>query len=173
MALVTGAEFNRLFETFECSAFRLEGRDRYYAPDEQERLKRFLAGDGYDVESRLAAPWWQMIREATSNGKRVERVRVVTEPHGDYTRYALAGARVNIDGGEDIRYMPRHQAIELGVPEHDYWLFDERLVAWMHFDEQDAFLGAELIEDPAVVDRHLRWQTAVWERAIPYDDYIR
>lgn len=173
MTLVTGADFNALFETFERTAFRLEGRDRYDAPDEPERIRKFLAGEGYDVASRLTSPWWQMIRESTSNGKRVERVRVVTEPHGDYTRYALAGARINIDGGEDIRYMPRRRALELGLPTHDFWLFDERLVAWMHFDDQDALLGAELIEDPETVKQHLSWQATAWEHAVSYDDYIR
>lgn len=173
MSLVTGPDFNALFESFERSAFRLEGRDRYYAPDEQERIKQFLAGDGYDVASRLAAPWWQTIRDATDRGKRVQRVRVVTEPHGDYTRYALAGARINIQGGEDIRYLPRHAAVSRGLPEHDYWLFDEQLVAWMHFNDDDAFLGAELIKDPDVVAQHLQWQAIAWQHAVPYDDYIR
>ncbi|MGW0805284.1 DUF6879 family protein [Nonomuraea sp. NPDC002799] len=173
MSLVSGPEFDALFADFKHSAFRLEGRDRYHAPDEKERIRRFLSGEGYDVASRLAAPWWQMIREATSNGKRVQRVRVVTEPHGDYTRYALAGARINIDGGEEIRYMARHRAVELGLPEHDYWLFDDRLVAWMHFDDQDAFLGVELIGEPAAVEQHLAWQAMAWEHATPYNDYIR
>ncbi|MGW3346810.1 DUF6879 family protein [Nonomuraea rubra] len=170
--LITGDAFDALFSSFQRSAFRLEGRDRYYAPDEQERVKRFLAGQGYDVASRLASPWWQTIRQATIDGKVVRRVRVVTEPHGEYTRYALVGARINIDGGEDIRYLPRHQAVELGLPEHDYWLFDERLVVLMHFDDADAFVGAELVDDPATVAEHRRWQATAWEHSIPYDRYV-
>lgn len=173
MTLVTGAAFNALFADFKQTAFRLEGRDHYYAANEQDRLRGFLAGEPYDVASRLADPWWRMIREATSHGKRVARVRVVTEPHGDYSRYALAGARVNIDGGEDIRYMARHEALELGLPEHDFWLFDAHLLAWMHFDDQGAFLGAELFEQPGTVEQHLRWQETAWQHAIPYDEYIR
>lgn len=173
MTLITGSDFNALFSEFKRSAFRLEGRDRYDAPDERERLRTFLAGEGYDVASRLAAPWWQMIRDATAGGKRVQRVRVVTEPLGNYSRYALAGARINIDGGEDIRYMARDKAISLDLPEHDFWLFDEKTVAWMHFDDNDALLGADLVEDPDVVKQHLQWQATAWQHATPYDDYIR
>jgi hypothetical protein len=173
MSLITGADFDALFRGFQHSAFRLEGRDRYYAPDEQQRIKKYLAGEGYDVSSRLASPWWQTIRDATAHGKLVQRVRIVTEPHGDYTRYALTGARVNIDGGEDIRYMSRDRAISLGLPEHDYWLFDNRLLGWMHFSEDDAFQGVELLEDAGIVAQHLHWQATAWQHAIPYDRYIR
>jgi hypothetical protein len=173
MTLVTGADFDALFTSFKESAFRLEGRDRYYAPDEQERLNRFLAGGGYDVASRRRAAWWQMVRDVTASGRRVERVRVVTEPHGDYTRYALAGAAINIEGGEDVRYMPRDQAKALSLPDHDFWLFDDQVVAWMHFTDDDAFRGAELIDAPDVVAQHVRWRASAWEHATLYRDYIR
>ncbi|MFI6320736.1 DUF6879 family protein [Nonomuraea sp. NPDC050556] len=174
MTFVSGDGFTALFRDFTRTAFRLEVRDQYDAPDEVERFRKFLAGEGYDTASRLAAPWWQMIHKATSEqGKQVRRVRVVTEPHGDYTRYALVGARINLDGGEDIRYLPRDRAREIGLPEHDFWLFDERLVAWMHFDDNGALTSTELIEEPAVVEQHLAWQALAWEHAIPYDDYIR
>ena len=34
------------------------------------------------------------------------RVRVVSEPHDDYTRFLLDLARINVAAGEDIRYLP-------------------------------------------------------------------
>lgn len=36
-------------------------------------------------------------------------------------------------GGEDIRYLDRARAG--GLPDFDYWLFDSRQVARLHFDE--------------------------------------
>ncbi|MFI6496958.1 DUF6879 family protein [Nonomuraea typhae] len=173
MRVVAGDDFTALFRDFKRSAFRLEQRDEYHAPDEPERIRKFLAGEGYDVESRLAAPWWQMIHQATSEeGKIVRRVRVVTEPHGDYTRYALAGAAVNIQGGEDIRYLPRQTAQTLRLPEHDYWLFDDQLVAWMHFDDRGALIRTKLHRDEATVIQHLEWQATAWENSISYDAYL-
>ena len=173
MSLITGSDFNYLFEAFKRTAFRLEGRDQYYAPDERDRIRKFLAGEGYDVASRLASPWWQLIRAATTGGKRVERVRVVTEPHGDYTRYALAGAPINIEGGEDIRYLSRDTAASVGLPEHDFWLFDDEVAAVMHFGDDDTFQGAELLRGAAEVEQYRQWQDTAWLHAIPYADYIR
>ena len=38
----------------------------------------------------------------------MERVRVVSEPHSDYTRFGIDLARrLNVPAGEDIRYLPR------------------------------------------------------------------
>lgn len=48
--------------------------------------------------------------------------------------------------GEDIRYLARHDAT--GLPDYDYWLFDSSGLVRMHFDDDENFLGGELIEDP-------------------------
>lgn len=114
----------------------------------------------------------------TAAGKQVARVRVVTEPHGDYTRYALAGAVINIEGGEDMRYMPRSRAQRLGLPEHDFWLFDERLVALMHFSDDDAFLGAELVvpgllQTPDYARVRLAENIETWGGLDDLDDGVR
>lgn len=50
MALVSGDEFVKLFSSFELSAFRLEMREQYrLAKDEEEPLRRFLAGEPDDL----------------------------------------------------------------------------------------------------------------------------
>ena len=36
----------------------------------------------------------------------------------------------------------------------------------MHFDDEDRFLGGELIEDPAVIVEHNYWRDAAWHRAV-------
>ena len=63
---------------FEHTAFRLEVRDRYDAPYENESLRRFLAGEQDDL------PWMQswlaMLRDLTAQGRRFARVRVVSMP---------------------------------------------------------------------------------------------
>jgi hypothetical protein len=78
LSLLIGDEFNQLFKSFEHTAFRLEVRYRYNAPSEAESLRKFLAGE--PDERRWKAPWLDMIREITAEGKRFERVRVVGSP---------------------------------------------------------------------------------------------
>ena len=154
---------------FEHTAFRLEVRDRYDAPYENESLRKFLAGEQDDL------PWMQswlvMLRDLTAQGRRFARVRVVGMPLTDYSRFGVWCAQFTNDAGEDIRYLTRDQAQAEGLPAHDYWLFDSRTLVQLHFDDEDRFLGGEVIEDPAVIVRHNYWRDAAWHKAVRRDDF--
>jgi len=110
-------------------------------------------------------------REATARGRRFARVRVVSLPLTDYSRFGLWCAQFTNAAGEDIRYLDRGQAGALKLPGHDYWLFDSRLLLRMHFDDHDAFLGGEVIEDAAEIVQHNYWRDAAWHHAIRRDDF--
>lgn len=112
-----------------------------------------------------------MIRAATSAGKRFARVRVVSVPLTDYSRFGIWCAQFTNGAGEDIRYLTRDVADVEGLPKHDYWLFDSRLLVRMHFDDKDSFLGAEIIEDPAEIVKANYWRDAAWHRAVRRDDF--
>jgi hypothetical protein len=71
--------------------------------------------------------------------------------------------------GDDIRYLDRADAGAL--PEHDYWLFDSRLVAKMHFAADDQFVGFDLIEDPAAVVEHNYWRDAAVHASTSRDEF--
>ena len=162
------AEFDALFGQFEHTAFRLEMREAYNEASEVESLRKFHAGE--DDRSDELRPWLRFIRDTVSAGKRFERVRVVSLPPSDYTRYGLAGALINNQAGEDIRYLARDRAG--GLPEHDFWLFDSCKLVWMHFDAADGHLmGAEIIEDPAVVVQHNYWRDLAWHRAVRREEF--
>ena len=172
MRLLTEEEFDRLFETFEHTAFRLEVRDRYNELREEESLRKFLAGEPEDLEDGGFQDWLDFVRAATSEGQRFSRVRVVSVPMTDYSRYGIAYARHTVAAGDDIRYLTRDRARAVGLPNHDYWLFDSRTLAMMHFDDaDDRFLGAEVIEDPATVVQHNYWRDAARHWAVRRDDF--
>jgi len=115
--------------------------------------------------------WLDMLREAAGEGRRFARVRVVTLPLTDYSRFGVWCARFTNGAGEDIRYLPRDKAEAVGLPDHDYWLFDSRKLVRMHFDDNDAFLGGEVIEDPAEIVQHSYWRDAAWHHATRRDDF--
>ncbi|MGQ0777914.1 MAG: DUF6879 family protein [Pseudonocardiales bacterium] len=164
-----GPEFSQLFYTFEHTAFRLEVRDRYDASYENESLRKFLASEPDDLH--WMQNWLTMIREATAEGRRFARVRVVSMPLTDYSRFGVWCAQFTNGAGEDIRYFVRDQAQAEGLPDHDYWLFDSRKLVSMHFDDADSFLGGEVIEDPAVIVQHNYWRDAAWHKAVRRDDF--
>lgn len=168
--LLAPGEFNQLWDTFEHTAFKLETRDRYDVPSEQESLRRFLAGQ--PDPDRAARPWLARMKAATGQGKRVTRVRVVSEPHSDYVRWLLAGTPLNAEAGEDIRYVPRPLADKAGLPERDFALFDSRTLVLLNFDEQDRPLPHELVDDPAEVVRYSRVRDSAWRHAVPYGEYL-
>lgn len=165
MSLPTDSEVDELFATFDYTAFRLHVRDRYDVPRETESIQKFLAGEPKDLDKELwFKPWMDMIREITAQGKRVERVRVVTVPLTDHSRYGLWSARFNNEAGEDIRYLDRDHAG--GFPSHDYWLVKRNVD-----DVDDHFVSAEIIDDPAEVVRHNYWRDLAWHRAVRREDF--
>ena len=147
----------------------MEVRDRYDAPYENESLRKFLAGEPDDLPWMQS--WFDMLRAATAEGRRFARVRVVSLPLTDYSRFGVWCAQFTNRAGEDIRYVVRRGAQEMGLPSHDYWLFDSSKLVKMHYDEQDRFLGGENIDEPAVIVRHNYWRDAAWHQAVRRDDF--
>jgi hypothetical protein len=162
-----GPEFGRLFRSFEHTAFRLETRDLYKSANETAALHQFAAGEPVDMG--WFQNWLSMIREATAAGRRFSRVRVVSLPLTDYSRFGVFCSEYTNAAGEDIRYLSRDDAADL--PDYDYWLFDSSKLVRMHFDGNENFLGGELIEDPAVIVQHNYWRDAAWHRAVRRDDF--
>jgi len=169
LSLLIGDEFGRLFTSFNHTAFRLEVRDRYDADYENESLRKFLAREPDDLP--WIQNWLTMIRGATAAGKRFARVRVVSLPLTDYSRFGVWCAQFTNGAGEDIRYLVRDQADAFDLPDHDYWLFDSSKLVRMHFDDTDAFLGGEIIEDPNVIVQHNHWRDAAWHHAVRRDEF--
>jgi hypothetical protein len=117
MTLLAGEEFFDLFRTFEHTAFRLEVRESYY---EKEQLAQFLAGEQVDLS--YMEEWLALMSQHRQEGKRIERVRVVSRPYSDYTRYGLWLCQYNTQAGEDIRYLERQHAAGLPSRRPAAWL---------------------------------------------------
>jgi hypothetical protein len=149
------------------TAFRLEVRERYDSPIEAEALRKFLASEVDDLA--WLQEWLTEIRAATAQGRQFRHVRVVSVPLSDYSRFGLWCAAHLNTAGEDIRYLSRDETE--GLPGHDFWLFDDARLARMHYDDEDRFLGAEIIEDPQTVAQHRTWWDTAWRRAVRRDEF--
>jgi hypothetical protein len=139
----------------------------YDAPYENESVRKFLAGEPDDLE--WSNSWLQLVGEGRAAGRTFSRVRVVSLPLSDYSRFGLWASQFTVEAGEDIRYIARDE--EPDLPNHDYWMFDSRTVVRMKFDDQSVFLGGELIEDPAEIVQHNYWRDAAWHHAVRRDDF--
>lgn len=162
--------FAELFGTFESTAFRLESRDAYVEPIEDEALRLFLAGT---PDYAWFQEWAASVRRWTQEGKRIERVRVVSVPHSDYTRFGLDLAAHNTEAGEDIRYLDRDRANQLELPDEDYWLFDCRTAAILRFAEDGRLDSLLVTDEPEDVRLRLARQRAAWPHATPWQEYVK
>ncbi|MGH3799104.1 MAG: DUF6879 family protein [Pseudonocardiaceae bacterium] len=114
--------------------------------------------------------WTGKVSRWSTQGKRMARVRVVTEPLTEDAHYLLHIARLNVAAGDEIRYLPRQRARELGLPDEDYWIFDATTAAIIHFDE-DCPVDQELIDDPTEIVLRLHWFDAAWHHSISREEF--
>jgi hypothetical protein len=170
MELLQGDAFDGLFGAFEHTAFHLEVNDAYHTPDEAGPFGLFLAGEPDDFAWH--EPWLALVRTATGEGRHISRVRVVTEPHVDYTRWGLAVAPLNIAAGEEIRWLPRHRTTPDSLTADDFWLFDDNRVVFTIFEPDGRFAGGAQTVDPVIVDRCRQVHETVWKLAVPHDVYL-
>ncbi|SFB97336.1 DUF6879 family protein [Streptomyces aidingensis] len=160
-------EFESMFTDFQHTAWRLETRRRYRSDEESEDYRRFLAGE--DILLDPDDPWCASRREQSALGKRFERVRIVDEPPTMGQLYLLKNARRNSEVGEDIRNLWRADANRLTLPNEDFWLFDSRWIALLHFDDDDNLTGVEMTSEPLRVLRACQIRDAAWHTAVSFD----
>jgi hypothetical protein len=160
-----------LLRSSERSAVHLEMRDGYMRSDPM--FIDWQAGHRHDPSDRLSwwRPWLQLIAEVTGQGVEVRRARIVSEPVSEYVRFEYDITFTNVAAGEQVRWLPRRLATDLILPGNDFWLFDERLVLVNHFTGEGESAGQETTSDPDVVKLCASAFEAVWERAIPHEDY--
>jgi hypothetical protein len=168
--LLRGTAFDDLFRTFRRRAFHLEVRDSYHTPVEAGPFHRFLNGESDDLAWHQ--PWLGLVREATRAGKGISRVRVVTVPHVDYTRWGLTVAAHNIAAGEDIRWLPRHLVDPETLTTDDYWLFDDDRVVFTVLEPDGRLAGGAATTDPAIVRRCRAIRDQLWRVAVPHSRYV-
>ncbi|MGW3152384.1 DUF6879 family protein [Streptomyces sp. NPDC001177] len=157
----------------ERSAVHLELRDSYMLDDPE--FMAWQQGKRLDLGDRPS--WWggwhDAVQAVTDRGVVVRRARVVSEPLHDYIRYEYDLTFANLAAGEQVRWLPRRQATGLLLPANDFWVFDDELLLAHHFtgDGQLAEDGREYIHDAALAKLHAEAFEAVWQRAVPHDQY--
>ncbi|ELP67060.1 DUF6879 family protein [Streptomyces turgidiscabies] len=167
--------FDQLMEATQRSAVHLEMRDQYAVGDEADDFNAWLHEGRRDADpaSEYWTPWVDMISRAVARGVVVRRARIVSEPVTDYIRYEYAGTDVNVHAGEQVRWLPRQQVSDLMLPGADLWIFDGTQVLFNHFSGDGDWSDPpmELRTEPSIVKQCSDAFDAVWERAVPHDEY--
>ncbi|MGI5259667.1 DUF6879 family protein [Streptomyces angustmyceticus] len=162
-------EFGKLFQTFQHSAWRLETR-RGYASDREDATYREFVETG-TVAWDLDDDWCRNMCAQTADGKRVGRVRIIDDPPTTGQLYLLDNAKRNSATGEDMRNLWRADAERLQLPAEDFWIFDSRVIALLHFDEADTLLHVELLTEPAEVVRYAQVRDAAIHHSSSFEHF--
>lgn len=130
---------SELFETFQLSAFRLEGRPNY-SVDEEKTALEFHESTGRLPEN-YGEEWFKFVKSQIQLGKKVQRLRLLSIPLSKYERFEI-NAYPGLMGGEDIRFTGRSDQ----PYEYDFWLFDNKWLARMDYDEDGRLAGSTIFE---------------------------
>ncbi|WP_435583444.1 DUF6879 family protein [Amycolatopsis thermoflava] len=161
-------DFAALFQTVRRSSWRWECQG-WYAVDMPD-VERWLRGEPA-VETDEDRAWVDYIAGLRAVGVPFARVRMLTDPLTDYLRWMLATTDRNVDAGEDIRWVEQRDVAGLGLPDYDFYVFDDDRVVVLRFDDGKQLVAVELDDDPGVVRQHQQWRDRVWPLAIPHTDY--
>jgi hypothetical protein len=163
-------QFGDAVMDYQHTAFRWECQGTYREPSENGPIQAWR--EGRIDEAYSHRPWLDEMRHNRAQGRLWQRVRMLTEPLTEYLQWMVATTHLNVEAGEDIRWLAESRAHELRMPDHDFYLLDDTRVLRLHFGEHGV-AGADMVTDLGEVARHRRWRDLAWDAAIPHYEYHR
>ncbi|KUP95553.1 DUF6879 family protein [Thermobifida cellulosilytica] len=165
-------EWREFFDSYTDYAFRLETLPVYKVAIEDDEYRRFLAGEKRPESELHTDEWLRRVSGYVASGRRLQRVHVITPPLTEYLRYEFEwGYDFNVRVGEEIGIIDTTEAPELSFPAHeDFWLFDDKHVVLMRYEEDGTQIDRLLLED-VDVDEYIARKDAALAMATPYQEY--
>ncbi len=169
-------EFQKCFDAFTDSTFRLETLQQYTIAEEQERIERFRRGEPRPERSVRTSPWLRRIAVTTAAGKEWTRVHVVDHPLSEYLRYQLVGYVENQAVGEQIAIADRAAHPDLEELSRDFWLFDadtdHAFAVLMDYDDAGHILDFDRADDTDTLQRCRAQRDTALSHAVHLNTYL-
>jgi len=156
--------WDRFFDSFEVSAWRLELHQVYTMPGERDEFAQFRR-DG-TLEVAADDPWLERVRHFRATGRRIGRVHVVRRPLTDYLRYEFTYQLYAVNAGEDIHVLDLTEQPDPGLPDEDFWMFDDAQIVRMMYRSDGTQIGRELLTCPDLSE-FLRYRRMAQHHAVP------
>lgn len=132
-------DINNPFETFEKSAFRVEGLPEYKVEGETEAIQYFK--ENGRVPDGFGKNWRELVNSNIKSGKKMERLRLLSDELTDYERFELQAYWGQGDG-ENIKIAPRNDYSDLY--QYDFWFFDDKWIAQVNYTEDGTFINFDV-----------------------------
>lgn len=163
-----GDAWRAFFDAYEREAFRLETLSTYTMDEEEEDFRKFLeTGEVYIPDDDR---WFVRIRKFRETGRWIGRVHVVERPLSDYLRYELAAYAFNVRHGEEVRILDVTGKENPGLPDKDFWMFDNSKVVEMMYRPDGTQIGRELLDNPDI-EQYRKWKEIAYSLSVPLAEY--
>ncbi|MFF4991776.1 DUF6879 family protein [Streptosporangium saharense] len=168
--LLDGDAWQRVLHGFERSSFRLETLSEYRVPQEADRIRSFLEGERLPEDYHSA--WMDRVADHVARGRRVQRVHTLVQPLSTYLQFEFMYYGPHSRAGEDIRILDLTERPNPGLPDQDFYLFDDHRVVLMHYTPDGTQISRELLENPDV-DLYRHYREIALNEAIPFAEYVK
>jgi len=161
-----------LYQGIKRRALRLETRQRYAVPWEDEGMAAWRRGEPEPVTPQMERTM-EALRLVTESRRTVGRVRFVELPFTEYTQreFEVAYPRLT-DAGEEIHVLDRALHPEFDHVREDFVVFDDTSVMWYRYTAEDILTGYEYSEEPDVVRECVALAEQVRATAVPYREFL-
>ncbi|MER6916152.1 DUF6879 family protein [Streptomyces sp. NPDC000594] len=158
------------FSDFEREAFRLETLDDYSQSGSVEAYQAFVAGKPQPADF-ATSDWVTTVGNATRSGRRMYRVHILNRPLTEYLRFELSwGYRRNMTAGEEFFILDTTDR-ENPIPDApDFWLFDERVISAMKYDDAGKYLGSDFLDEERLAT-FLAYRDTAMAQAVPFPEW--
>jgi hypothetical protein len=162
-------DWQRFFDSFAHSVWRLELQPVYTMPQEAESISRWRAGEQLPADHW--SPWMERVAGYLATDRTIGRVHVVRRPLTEYLRFEFDRYyRHHVRAGEDIHILDLTDKPDPGLPDHDFWLFDEQQVVKMLYRPDGTQIARELVEQPDI-EMYIKWRDTACADAVPVLEY--
>jgi hypothetical protein len=114
--------------------------------------------------------WRDKVAAEVAAGRRIRRVRVVSEPLSEYQRMAVDISGPAVEAGEELRWLPRRLVSVLPLPGNDCFILDD-LVIFNVLGGADERAEIQLHRDAGAVGFCRDAFEAAWDIATSHHEY--
>lgn len=166
-----------LYRDCALSAWRVEARQHYTVPGDEERQRAFRAGEPLPPPGPGKRDDLALITRLTDEGRTVGRIHVVDRPLSDYVRYELAVYAENVAAGEAVRIADRTAYPELGEIARDFVIFDaeapsDTAVILFDYDDTGLVHGYRIATHPGTIEQCREDLDLAYAYSVPLAEFM-
>lgn len=135
-----------LFDIFKYNAYRVESLPNYKVNSEEKDYINFI--NGYPVKYG-DKDWINNLTQWKKEGKKIKRIRVISEELTLYEKYEFYCYHENFLAGEEIKILPRniYETLVNKNDQFDFWILDEQYMCKLNYALDGTFLGSERLNE--------------------------